>query len=249
MSQKTKDKQQTKHIHTNTNKQTQNILTIKTTCQRNKPSMHTQTKTLTPQITQQLNTKHSNITTYNNTQAITGRSTNRVSKKSDQNFGAGPEIRKCPETVLGISLPGSLALHCAAFSKCCAMQCQTSQETVSKICFGALSDFKTDPEILTRLPANPTIRAPPLTPPLTNTYAITGRSTNRVSKTSDQNLGTGPEIRTCPETVLGISLPGSLALHCTAFSNAAQCGAKLPGRPILKSVSVHFLISKPTLKS
>jgi hypothetical protein len=46
----------------------------------------------------------------------------------------------------------SLALCCASFSKCCAPQSQAHWETDSKACCGALSDFKTSPEILTRLP-------------------------------------------------------------------------------------------------
>ncbi len=39
--------------------------------------------------------------------------------------------------------------------------------------------------------------------------------------------------------------------HCVAqhFENAAQRSAKLPGRPILRPVSEHFLISGPTPKS
>jgi hypothetical protein len=38
------------------------------------------------------------------------------------------------------------------------VQCQTPRETESKTCVGPLSDFKTDPQISTQLPANPTAR-------------------------------------------------------------------------------------------
>jgi hypothetical protein len=59
-----------------------------------------------------------------------------------------------------LGLPGSLALQCAAFCKCCAMQCQTLRETNYNASFGTLYDFKADPQILTRVSsANPSLMA------------------------------------------------------------------------------------------
>jgi hypothetical protein len=37
--------------------------------------------------------------------------------------------------------------------------CLHTRETDFEACVGALSDFKTEPQILTQLPANPTLRA------------------------------------------------------------------------------------------
>ena len=46
-----------------------------------------------------------------------------------------------------------------AFFKCTRDQCLYTREMDSDVCFRAPSDFKTDPKILTRLIANPTLRA------------------------------------------------------------------------------------------
>ncbi len=46
--------------------------------------------------------------------------------------------KMAPPTGLRIGLPGSLALRCAAFSKCCATQCRTPRETDCKASSGPI---------------------------------------------------------------------------------------------------------------
>ncbi len=55
----------------------------------------------------------------------------------------GPDFikTKSAQTGLRIGLPGSLALRCAAFSRCCAKQCQNPRETGSKASLGSFYDF------------------------------------------------------------------------------------------------------------